>query len=205
MRLPLSQARLQDLQVRLRHIDVQAIRGWVGDNPAVAAGIGVPTLVFLAAVFFLVNSYFAETSKQVEIQDQFNRLAGITAGAQSRADEIEAEFEAIQDGLPPPDLKETDVFRALREVATEFGIDIASVNIALKSDTASRQVGSTRYRVLTLTMGIGGQFDDVWTFIQALDNGQGPYPTLILDKLSFTQGATSTATLDFSIYTLPVN
>ncbi|MCH7814797.1 MAG: hypothetical protein IID40_12345, partial [Planctomycetes bacterium] len=47
-----------------------------------------------------------------------------------------------------------------------------------------------------------GDFDDVWAFIQRLDQGEGPYGTLVLSKATFSLSRSSTADLEFKLYML---
>ena len=182
--------------------DAQAARDWVAAHPYWAIGAGLYAVVLLSAAAILVLGAGAERAAQAEARENIERLSGISTGAASRASEIEAEFQAIREAFPPPDLQETDVFRAMRSLVIETGLDVANTTIELKADLPRQVVGTTEYRVMTFTLSVLGDFDDVWGFIQRLDRGEGPYRTLILTSATFSLSDTSTADLEFKLYVL---
>lgn len=194
--------RLPDLRVRL---DVQTVRDWVSEHPNWAIGGAVYAVVFLAGAAFLIVGNGAELSAQNEFRERINRLSGISAGAATRAGEIVQEFQAIQESFPSPDLRETDVFKAMRQLVIDTGLDVNTSTIELNSDVARQAVGSTEYRVMTFSMSVLGEFDEVWAFIQRLDQGEGPFATLVLGNVSFSLSDSSAADLEFQLYTLPAD
>ena len=183
--------------------DAQAAREWVAAHPYWAIGVGLYVVIFLSAAAILVSGAGAERAAQSKARETIDRLSAITIGAESRAGEIGAEFQVVREAFPPPDLKETDVFRAMRILVIETGLDVADTTIELTGDLPRQVVGSTEYRVMTFSMTAVGDFEDVWTFIQRLDQGEGPYGTLVLDSTTFTLGARSTANVTFKLYVLP--
>ena len=182
--------------------DAQTIREWVARHPYWAFGAVLYVVVFLAAAVILVLGAGAERAAQAEARETIARLSGISTGAASRAGEIEEEFQAVQEAFPPPDLRETDVFRAMRSLVVETGLDIATTPIELTGEVPRQVVGSTEYRVLTFAITVRGDFDDVWNFMQRLDQGEGPYGTLILTKATFSLSRSSTADLEFKLFLL---
>ena len=192
--------RLPSLRVRL---DVQTVRDWLSEHPYWAIGGSVYIVVFLATAVFLLVSGQGEATAQDEFRARIGRLSGISAGAATRAGEIEREFQEIQESFPPPDLRETDVFKAMRQLVIDTGLDVNTSTIELKSDVPRQAVGSTEYRVMTFSMSVLGEFDEVWAFIQKLDQGQGPFATLVLGEVSFSLADSSAADMAFQLYTLP--
>ena len=192
--------RLPNLRIAF---DAQTARDWVVAHQYWAIGAALYAVVLLSAAVILVLGAGTERAAQAEARESIDRLSGISTGAASRAGEIEEEFETVQAAFPPPSLQETDVFRAMRSLIVETDLDVANTTIALKADVPRRVVGTTEYRVMTFTMSVLGNSDDVWAFIQRLDQGEGPYGTLILTKVSFSLSDRSTATLEFELYMLP--
>ena len=183
--------------------DPQAARDWVVAHQYWTIGIVLYVVVLLSAATVLVLGTGAERTAQAEAQESIERLSGISTGAASRAGEIQEGFETVQAAFPPRDLQETDVFRAMRSLIVETDLDVSNTTIELKSDVARRLVGTTEYRVMTFTMRVLGNSDDVWAFIQRLDRGEGPYGTLILSSAFFSLSGRSTADLEFQLYMLP--
>ncbi|MCH8229736.1 MAG: hypothetical protein IIA53_05345 [Chloroflexi bacterium] len=191
--------RLPNLRIAF---DAQTAREWVVAHQYWAIGAALYAVVLLSAAVILVLGAGAERTAQAEARESIDRLSGISTGAASRAGEIEEQFQAIQEAFPPPDLRETDVFRAMRSLVAETGLDIATTPIELTADVPRQVVGSTEYRVLTFKISVRGDFDDVWAFIQRLDQGEGPYGTLVLSKATFSLSRSSTADLEFKLYML---
>ncbi len=192
--------RLPNLRIAF---DAQTARDWVAAHQYWAIGIGLYIVVLLSAATILVLDTGAERTAQAEAQESIERLSGISTGAASRAGEIAKEFETVQAAFPPPGLQETDVFRAMRSLIVDADLDVSNTTIALKADVPRRVVGTTEYRVMTFTVGVLGDSEDVWAFIQRLDQGEGPYGTLILTSVSFSLSDSGTANLEFELYMLP--
>ena len=183
--------------------DSQDVREWVAAHPYWALGTSVYVIVLIAAIVILISATVAERTAQEEARESISRLSGISTGAASRAGEIEAEFQGVREAFPPLDIQETNVFRAMRSLVVETGLDVANTTIELTADLPRLVVGTTEYRVMTFTMSVQGDFDDVWSFIQRLDQGEGPYGTLVLSNASFSLSEVSTANLEFKLYVLP--
>ena len=182
---------------------LQEFREWASAHSTLVVATGVPAALFALIAAFLYVGWRAELAEHTNLEDQTNQFRAITQRSQSRGEEVEAEFRRVQEGLPSPDLSEIDVFRTVRELVSDMGLDIAAVNLELKSDVPSKKVGKTNYRVLTFDLAVSGDRDGVWDVIQALDNGETPLRTLILNKVSLTLGESSKANMEFVIYTLP--
>ena len=199
--------RARSLNVRVPNLrisfDAATAREWLAAHAYWAIGVGLYVVALAALAAFLVSSTAAEEAERQGFRETITRLSGISTGAATRAGETEAEFNAIRQAFPPPDLRETDVFRAMRSLVEETDLDVAGASISLTSDVARQSVGSTTYRVMTFKIGVSGDFDDVWGFIQRLDQGKGPYRTLVLDSASFGLSSVTTADLEFTLYVLP--
>ena len=200
-------ANVRSLNLRLPNLriafDAQAAREWVAAHQRWAIGAALYAVVFLSAAAVLVWGTGAERAEQQGFRESIQRLSGISTGAASRAGGIEEAFQVVREAFPPPDLQETDVFRAMRSLVAETGMDVADATMELKADVPRQVVGSTEYRVMTFSIGVQGDFDDIWAFIQRLDQGDGPYGTLILSSATFSLSDPSTAELEFKLYMLP--
>ena len=89
-------------------------------------------------------------------------------------------------------------------LATELGLDREAITPRLINTQPKLNVGTATYRVLAFSIGIGGDFEPVWAFIQMLDNGETPYKTLVLGDTRLTLGDPAAATMTFKIYTQAV-
>ena len=181
---------------------VQAARDWASVHLYLAVGMVVFVVLFIVVSTLVVNRTL-EISAQQRLVEQIADLTRISTTAASRTGEVEEQFEVVQQSFPPPELQETDVFKAVRGLVAETGLNADAVTLALVSDVARQVVGSTEYRVMTFGMKVGGDFDRVWNLIRRLDQGEGPFRTLVLNKVKFTLGPSSAADLEFKIYTLP--
>lgn len=192
---------------RIRRPDFNAIalaaRDWVAVHFYLTVGLVVSVVLFIAVVSALVVNRAVEISDQQDMAKQIVNFRRISETAATRAEGVEAQFDAVQQSFPSAELRETDVFKAVRELVAATGLNVNTVNLTLTSDNAKEKVGSTEYRVMTFSMKVGGDFDRVWDLIQRLDQGEGPFRTLVLDKTKFTLGRSSAAELVFKIYTLP--
>ena len=183
--------------MRLRNI-----RAWAVEHTVLVVGVSGSVALFLVIAGFLVVTYLGEISRQAEIQERIDRFGDITRGAQSRAEEVQAEFQAIQEGFPSAELSETYVFRTMLELVSESGLTI-SKDLELTNEDARKKVGKTDYRVLSFSMGVSGDPESVWTLVQALDMGETPFSTLVLGEVSLNLGGGSSASMEFDIFTLP--
>lgn len=172
-----------------------------------AARLGSPWLfaalaLFLALYAFLGFSYFQEQARLADLIETKDRLSAIAGreSARERINELEAELQAIRDGIPPSDLQEIDVFSTLSDLALQLGLEH---DLELLLETAREKVGDTDYRVLTFSMSVAGEYDRVWELVQMMDNGGTPYKTLVVNKTSLIATNPSNATLYFKIYTRP--
>ena len=180
-----------------------AARDWAAIHLYLTVGLVVSVVLFIAVVSALVVNRTVEIADQQRLVEDIDRLTRITQTAATRTGEVEAQFEAVQQSFPSPELRETDVFKAMRELLAETDLNVDAVTLALVSDIPRQTVGSTEYRVMSFGMRVGGDFDRVWELIRRLDQGEGPFRTLVLDKVKFTLGDSSAADLEFKIYTLP--
>ncbi len=172
----------------------------------IATRLGPLGLLILAGVFLLTYgilglAYMNATSQQESMRESIQSLSRIASGSESRVEEVEAEFQAVQQSLPSAKLNELDVFRAMINLVSEVGLNLGDVEIAMKSITDRAKVGNAEYRVLSFSMSVSGDDDDVWDFVQMLDRGETPYRTLLLEDVRWNLGTTSTAKVSFSIYT----
>ncbi len=162
-----------------------------------------PVILFLSVYGLLLYNYLGQVEQSDKLTAQFDQLAGIAArsSALARLSERVAEFKAIQESIPPADLREVDVFRAMWGLAGEVGLDRSNVAPQQTGERATERVGNTDYRVLSFSLDVTGDPDAVSEFVRRLDQGETPYGTLVLDKASFTLGETSKVSLSLKIYT----
>lgn len=162
-----------------------------------------PVILFLSVYGLLFYNYLDQVEQRDKLTAQFDQLAGIAArsSALERLSERVAEFQKIQERIPPADLQEVDVFQAMWDLAGEVGLDRTSVAPRLTGESATETVGNTDYRVLSFSLEVTGDPDAVSEFVRRLDQGETPYGTLVLDKASFTFDETTRVSLNLKIYT----
>ena len=160
-------------------------------------------VLFLAVYAVLGFSYFGKVSEQPDLRTTRDQWARIVARSSVEEDirEKEAELQALQESIPSADLTEIDVFQTMWDLADQVRLNPADVEPKLTGEVASQKVGNSAYRVLSFSMKVSGDVDQVRDFVQILDNGETPFTTLALDKTSFSLGEPSNATMDFKIYT----
>ena len=90
----------------------------------VALVIGGVFLLIYAAVG---ASWFVAQSSQSGLEDQISRQSAILARAEIRGEEVEEEFQAVQEAIPPVDLQELDVFRDIFAIAERNNVDISGL------------------------------------------------------------------------------
>ncbi len=162
---------------------------------ALAAPIGLGLFVIMAVAIGLV--YFQQGGEQGDLRAEIDQQVRITSRARQSAEAIEARFQEVQDAIPSADLKETDVFEVVLDIAGRSGV---AASIRLQS-LGTRKVGKTDYRVLTFTVTGTGGAEEVDAFIEALDRGQTSLPTLVLEDLKVSGDEEATATIDIVVYT----
>ena len=163
-------------------------------------------ILFLLVYGVLLISYLSERGELADLRErsQSSRLIDIAGSDRTRQQVVLAkeEFDAIQEGIPPVDLTEIDIFRTLRTLATEIGLKASEVSIDLEGTATQKKVGNTTYKEFSINITASGPSDAVSALVEKLDQGETPFKTLVLDKLNLTfSGRTSAANIDFKIYT----
>ena len=165
--------------------------------------IAFPLILFVLAYGYLLYSYSGELPKQTKLAEQAQKQARIASSGTTleRLQAAEAEFQTIQDSIPPSTLREIDVFRAMWDLAAEIGLDPNDVDIGLTSESPKQKVGSAEYRTLVFTLNASGDAEPVWALVQKLDRGETSFRTLVLNSTNMTLGGSGRAALNFTIYT----
>ena len=163
-------------------------------------------ILFLLVYGVLLISYLSKRGELSDLRErsQSSRLIDIAGSDRTRQQIALAkeEFEAIQEGIPPGDLTEIDIFRTLRILASEIGFKTSEVSIDLQGTVPQKKVGNTTFKEFSIHMTASGTSDEISTLVEKLDQGETPFKTLVLDKLNLSfSGRTSTANMDFKIYT----
>ena len=163
-------------------------------------------IIFLLVYGVLLLSYMSDRSELSDLRarSQSSRLIDIAGSDRTRLQIVlaEEEFAAIQESIPSGDLTEIDIFRTLRILASEIGLEASDVSIEIKGTVPQKKVGDTTYKEISIKMTASGPSDEVSALAEKLDQGETPFKTLVLDKLSLSfSGRTSTANMDFRIYT----
>ena len=184
-------------------ISTDSLKTWLSDNGLLLVAVGAPIVVFLLIAGVLVLEYQTLQTEQVSLEEQITKFSEIARRSQTREGDTEADFLRVQDAFPPKGLTEIDVFRTMRNLAEEMGLDINQLVIEQTADAKSSKVGKSTYRVMSFRMTTSGKFDRVLSLVQRLDQGQTPYETLVLGRLDLTVGEQGSATVEFKIYGLP--
>jgi hypothetical protein len=182
---------------RLNHLGALALQ--YVRSPWIAA----PFIIFVLAYGYFIYGTIGELPKQADLADQAERQARIASSGTTleRLQAAEAEFQTIQDSIPPSTLREIDVFRAMWDLAAEVGLDPAKVEIGLTSESPKQKVGNTQYRTLVFTLNASGDPEPVWALVQRLDRGETSFRTLVLNSTDITLSGSGKASLNFTIYT----
>ncbi|MBI2172203.1 MAG: hypothetical protein HYU30_09360 [Chloroflexi bacterium] len=160
--------------------------------------IGILLLVpYVVLGFAYIRSVPQQNSLRSQLA-QFNEILR----SPSRLKDVEAEFTAIQEGIPPAKLMEIDVFRTMQELVSQSGLDPAKLKIGINGQPQTKMVGKTPYRLMNFSMTVSGDYKNVWALVQKLDRGETSFRTLVLNKTSVVfETERANATMDFTIYT----
>ncbi len=178
---------------------LELLRQWTAANQRSAIAFAIVAVMFLSAMGYIAYSLASENSSQDELQGRIDWLGGIAAISPERLQEVTKENQRILASMPAGDLKETDVYRAVLELADTRRLDIQIRYGGEKPTT----VGNTTYRAMSFAMNVSGPDDDVWALLKELDRPPEGLATLVLVKVSLALPVTniSTASADFVVYT----
>ena len=186
-------------------MSIERIRQWVVEN-TIAVGVAlVAAIGFVAIVGFLVTSYRSEKSKQDELQVQLQKFREIVERPTSRLADLEREFDTVRQGFPSAELNKIEVFRTFQDLVFDFGLQPSSISLRQTGEVPNRKVGNSEYRVISFSLQVKGASDPVLSLVQALDQGETPFKTLVLGTVSVTVGPPTNATITFEIFTLPAD
>ncbi len=162
---------------------------------ALAAPIVLGLFVIMAVAIGLV--YFQQGGEQGDLRAEIDQQVRITSRARQSAEAVEARFREVQDAIPTADLRETDVYEVVLDIAGRSGV---AASIRLQS-MGTKKVGKTDYRVLTFTVTGTGGAEEVDAFIEALDRGQTSLTTLVVDDVKVFGDEEATTTMNLVVYT----
>lgn len=163
--------------------------------------------VLVAGAFLLLYAglgvlYLGAVQARDDKNVQLARQSAIVRGAQGLLRDVEASYQALQEGVPPATLSETQVFVAMRDLAVASELEPTYPEFS--GEVAQQRVGQELYRALTFLMTVRGDPETVWAFVQMLDRGRTPFKTLVVDSATLRLGETEgEATLRFTIFTRP--
>ena len=154
---------------------------------------GIYLLLFAA----LGASWFVAQSSQTGLQDQINRQSAILERAVTRGEEVETEYEEVQEAIPKADLQETDIFRDIFTIAERNGVDITMTF----QGRGQEQLGTQVYQALTFQLNAIGNQESVLAFFDDMDVTQSLLETLIVKNASLRLGPGGTLSMAFTVYT----
>jgi hypothetical protein len=161
-------------------------------------------LLIIIAVFAVILSiqalvYLRVVGERDEATDVIQRTTDVTTGARSRVEQVEADYKAAQETVPPADLQEIDVFRAVRRLAGKVGLDTSQVTPSYKG-TSAVTVNKITFQAHSFTVEATGDSDSIWKFVQAMDGGDPLYETMVVDLTEMSLGETDRAAIEFTVY-----
>ena len=186
-------------------MNIERIRSWVAENTIMLAVALAATITIVAIVGFLVTSYLSEKSDQDALQVQLQKFREIVARPTSRLAELQEEFDLVRQGFPSAELTEIDVFRAFQELAFDFGLEPSRVELQQTGNVPKKKIGNSEYRVISFALQVDGKSDLVSSLLQALDQGETRFKTLVLGDVSVSGADDLSASIKFDIFTLPAD
>lgn len=167
---------------------------------ALALPVVVGLLLILYAALGVV--YWQQRSQQGPMMGQLTQLSRVVNQPREGLEGLKAQMEEAQ-ALIPRDLKETDVYPAIRALAAQNGLVVRSQSAGKETQ---KKIGDTVYRVMPFTLGVGGKdvtYRQLVDFIANLET-QRLLPTLLIDKASLSQSeGTASANIEFRVYLRP--
>ncbi|MFH1141937.1 MAG: hypothetical protein V1724_09845 [Chloroflexota bacterium] len=100
---------------------LELLRQWFAANRVPATAFAIVTAILLLAFGYLAYSTVGESSRQTELQNRIERLGSIAAISPQQLAEVTKENQRIPASMPAGDLKETDVYRAVLDLAAPGG------------------------------------------------------------------------------------
>ncbi len=176
---------------------LELLRQWLPAHRVPATAFAIVAVILLSAMGYLAYSTVSERSRQAELQAKIERLGSIAAISPQRLQEVTKENQRILASMPAGDLKETDIYRAVLDLAATGGMN---VQINYRGETPAT-VGNTTYRAMSFNMNVSGPYTDVWALLKEMDRPLERLATLVLGKVTVTIAANSTASAEFVVYT----
>lgn len=174
------------------------LRGWVSTHRRPAQAIAVVGILLLLASGYFAYLAQKESSAQVALRDRIGRFREIAAISPERLQEVTRKYERIKGAVPAGNLKETDVYQAVLNLASsETDLD---VQMSYRGDSQAK-VGNATYRVMSFSMTVSGPYDPVWQLLKEMDRPPEGLATLLLQKVSMSGTERASASADFVVYT----
>ena len=155
--------------------------------------VGGLFLIIYGALGFI---YMTEGLSQQDMEDRLAQQKNILGRSTARAQEVESEYQRVQDAIPLADLTEIDVFKAILQLGGDSGVAPQISSRGESTETFGGQV----YRVIQFQVSAVGPVEAVDDFFRKLDGEQTLLETLVVDTASLTGGTTQ---MSFNVYTLP--
>jgi len=160
-------------------------------------------LIIIAAFAVIIGvqalMYFRAVGERDEARGVIQRTTDVTAGARLKVEQVVEEYEAAQETVPPADLQEIDVFRAVRRLAEKVGLDVEQV-IPSYDGSTSITVNNTAFQAHSFTVDAKGDNASVWEFVLAMDGGAPLYETMVVDQTEMSLGETGRAEIEFTVF-----
>jgi hypothetical protein len=151
--------------------------------------MGVLLLIGFVVVVYAAFGilYFQQGRQQQSLTTQINKLAVLIAKPLPPADDLQAEYDKVNELLAPKSNKE--VLEKLVGLAEQSGIDVTGkLRITYPSEVQEKR-GETTYKVLSFkNISVQGSYDSVIAFISAVDSGEVlELETMVLKKVNISQ------------------
>ncbi len=153
--------------------------------------------IYLLLFAVLGASWFVAQSSQSGLEGQINRQSAILARAVIRGEEVDTEYQAVQEAIPKAGLQETDIFRDMFTIAERNGVDIT---ITFQG-SAPEKLGTQVYQALTFQLSAIGNQESILAFFDDMDVTQSLLETLIVKNASLRLGPGGTLSMAFTVYT----
>lgn len=145
-------------------------------------------LILYAAMGIL---YFQQSSKQDELQERINGIAGIVTKPLPSVEKLQAEYDVVNQALAP--LVAEEVLDIIVKLADESGIDVdpdsGEFTIPPLNPAQTRQMGGGNYQVLVISnIRAQGDYDNVMAFVTKLDSSE-ILQTMVLKSAHISQFA----------------
>ena len=175
-------------------------------------GIWIPLVIGLFLITFIAIGirYYQQSSEQSELREDISLVSRIASEATRNLKEWEDRSKLVQEIIPASDLKETDVYAMILNLASETKVQ--SVKITFKSEGQKNILG-TVYRTISFSLTAEGSYNAIQNFLKALDQeptelevlvlnpDQAKRATLVIEGVRISAAQITSAAIDFIVYT----